>query len=200
MHTFATKPPTNAPLPTTTATPLSNRTAQAAAYWRAPFKALASARALVEYVVLDIEPVRGNGGAHGGGAYGAGGSGGGAGGSGRFQLAEATVARASDFGRNETTYFVRTHLGHVLHPGAWTAFDCFGLPLGLPWTALPATLTPVVCLCVLLRRPVPLQKSTEKPWRRVTMKTIDLISSDLSKIRGDANRFLIYVWTSDGAF
>ena len=36
----------------------------------------------------------------------------------RFQLAEATVARASDFGRNDTTYFTRTHLGHVLHPGA----------------------------------------------------------------------------------
>ena len=35
----------------------------------------------------------------------------------RFALAEATVARASDFGRNDTTFFVRTHLGHVLHPG-----------------------------------------------------------------------------------
>ena len=27
------------------------------------------------------------------------------------------VAKASDFGRNDKTSFVRTHLGHLLHPG-----------------------------------------------------------------------------------
>ena len=27
------------------------------------------------------------------------------------------VAKASDFGRNDKTFFVRTHLGHLLHPG-----------------------------------------------------------------------------------
>jgi nonsense-mediated mRNA decay protein 3 len=27
------------------------------------------------------------------------------------------VAKASDFGRNDRTFFVRTHLGHLLHPG-----------------------------------------------------------------------------------
>ena len=36
---------------------------------------------------------------------------------GRFLLAEATVARSSDLGVNDITYFTRTHLGGVLHPG-----------------------------------------------------------------------------------
>ncbi len=36
---------------------------------------------------------------------------------GRFLLAEATVARSSDLGLNDITYFTRTHLGSVLHPG-----------------------------------------------------------------------------------
>lgn len=36
---------------------------------------------------------------------------------GRFHLAEATVARASDLGSNDQTYFTRTHLGGILHVG-----------------------------------------------------------------------------------
>ncbi len=35
----------------------------------------------------------------------------------RYQLAEAQVARLSDFGRNDTVFYARTHLGHLLHPG-----------------------------------------------------------------------------------
>ncbi|KAL9098188.1 MAG: hypothetical protein Q9163_006102 [Psora crenata] len=69
----------------------------ASAYWRSPFSSLADVQELVEFVVMDIEPV----GPH----------------KGRFLLGEATVARASDLGANDTTYFTRTHLGGVLHPG-----------------------------------------------------------------------------------
>ena len=36
---------------------------------------------------------------------------------GRYFLAEATVARASDMGNNEKTYYTRTHLGGILHVG-----------------------------------------------------------------------------------
>lgn len=36
---------------------------------------------------------------------------------GRWALAEATVARASDLGSNDKTFYTRTHLGNVLHPG-----------------------------------------------------------------------------------
>lgn len=66
-------------------------------YWRSPFKNLADVTELVEFIIMDIEPV-----GHA---------------NGRFHLAEVTVARASDLGANDTTYFARTHLGGVLHVG-----------------------------------------------------------------------------------
>ena len=58
---------------------------------------LAESRDLVEFIVMDIEPTHQH--------------------KGKWMLAEATVARASDFGVNDRTYFVRTHLGRYLHPG-----------------------------------------------------------------------------------
>lgn len=66
-------------------------------YWRAPFTSLADAKEMVEFIVLDIEstPVQ----------------------KGKWHLCEATVARAADLGVNDNTYFTRTHLGHLLHPG-----------------------------------------------------------------------------------
>lgn len=66
-------------------------------YWRSPFTSLADVQELVEFVIMDIEPTRSQ--------------------KGRFLLAEATVARASDLGVNDITYFTRTHLGNILHPG-----------------------------------------------------------------------------------
>lgn len=66
-------------------------------YWRTPFTPLADAKQMVEFIVLDIEstPVQ----------------------KGKWRLCEVTVARAADLGVNDTTYFTRTHLGHLLHPG-----------------------------------------------------------------------------------
>ena len=66
-------------------------------FWRTPFAPLADVQELVEFVVMDIEPIGPE--------------------RGRFLLAEATVVRASDLGVNDTTYYVRTHLGNILHPG-----------------------------------------------------------------------------------
>ena len=66
-------------------------------YWRTPFSPIADVRDLVEFIIMDIEPIGPQ--------------------KGRFLLAEATVARASDLGVNDTTYLVRTHLGSILHPG-----------------------------------------------------------------------------------
>lgn len=66
-------------------------------YWRAPFTSLADVQELVEFVVMDIEPLGPQ--------------------KGRWALAEATVARASDLGHNNQTYYTRTHLGNVLNPG-----------------------------------------------------------------------------------
>jgi nonsense-mediated mRNA decay protein 3 len=66
-------------------------------YWRAPFTSLADVQELVEFIIMDIEPTGPQ--------------------KGRWLLAEATVARASDLGSNDKTYYTRTHLGNVLHPG-----------------------------------------------------------------------------------
>ena len=66
-------------------------------YWRSPFTSLADVQELVEFVVMDIEPTGSE--------------------KGKFVLAEATVARTSDLGVNDKTYYTRTHMGGVLHPG-----------------------------------------------------------------------------------
>ena len=66
-------------------------------YWRSPFHSLADFKQLTEFVVMDIEPLGPE--------------------KGRFALADATVRRAADFGVNDEEYTVRTHLGHLLHPG-----------------------------------------------------------------------------------
>ena len=66
-------------------------------YWRAPFSPVADTTDLVEFIVMDIEPVGVD--------------------KGRFLLAEVTVVRAVDLGVNNNTYLCRTHLGNVLHAG-----------------------------------------------------------------------------------
>ena len=66
-------------------------------YWRSPFRSLADVQELVEFIVMDIEPLGPQ--------------------KGRFFLADATVARASDMGSNSQIYSTQTHLGAVLHPG-----------------------------------------------------------------------------------
>jgi nonsense-mediated mRNA decay protein 3 len=63
-------------------------------YWHTPFSPLADVQELVEFIVLDIEPLGQE--------------------KGNFVLAEATVSLASDM---DITYYVRTHLGSLLHPG-----------------------------------------------------------------------------------
>eukprot|EP00126_Sphaerothecum_destruens_P009639 Sdes_comp20553_c0_seq1m15318 len=66
-------------------------------YWRQPFHSIASRKQLIEYTVLDIEPL--------GPAKG------------KFALADVTVARTRDLGKNDTIFYSRTHLGYLLHPG-----------------------------------------------------------------------------------
>ena len=68
-----------------------------AIYWRAPFYSLTDAKDLVEFIIMDIEPTGVS--------------------KGKWRLGEATVARASDLGVNDKTYFTRTHLGGLLQPG-----------------------------------------------------------------------------------
>lgn len=69
----------------------------AANFWKSPFSSLASSKSMTEYMVLDVEPI-GEG-------------------EGNLMLADITVARSADLGVNDTTYYVRSHLGRILHPG-----------------------------------------------------------------------------------
>ncbi|KAI0165035.1 NMD3 family-domain-containing protein [Xylariaceae sp. FL1272] len=66
-------------------------------YWRAPFTSLLEARDLVEFIVMDSEPMGPT--------------------KGKYSLAEVQVARAADLGVNDKTYFARTHMGGLLHAG-----------------------------------------------------------------------------------
>lgn len=75
------------------------------------FKALLSCRQLVKYIVLDVEAVSSE--------VNVGGLG--------YVLADAQVARVSDFGKNNMIFSVRTHLGHLLTPGAYAlGYDLHG--------------------------------------------------------------------------
>ncbi|XP_061992787.1 uncharacterized protein LOC133710667 [Rosa rugosa] len=80
-------------------------------YWRSSFKSLHTSRELVEYIVLDVEVVSPE--------VTIGGS--------RYALADAQVARLSDFGKNDTIFNIKTHLGHLLSPGDYAlGYDLYG--------------------------------------------------------------------------
>jgi len=66
-------------------------------YWKNPFTSLCSTWDLIEFMVLDIEPIGPT--------------------KGKYVLANVQVARSSDLGTNDTTFFTRTHLGHMLEVG-----------------------------------------------------------------------------------
>ena len=78
---------------------------QSSVYWRSPFLSLLSHSDLTQFIVLDIEST--------GRAQG------------KHLLADATVAKASDFGKSAETFTVRTHLGNILRPGDM----CYGYDL-----------------------------------------------------------------------
>ncbi|KAL8297932.1 hypothetical protein RB597_007075 [Gaeumannomyces tritici] len=69
----------------------------ASIYWRHPFHSIAESKDLVEFIIMDIEPLGTQ--------------------KGKWILGEATVARASDLGVNDKTYFARTHLSGLLQAG-----------------------------------------------------------------------------------
>lgn len=81
-------------------------------YWRVPFRSLSTSRQLVEYVVIEVEPLSNH-------EVEIGGS--------KCKLADVHVARKSDFGRNDNMFYIRTHLGHLLNSGDYAlGYDTFG--------------------------------------------------------------------------
>lgn len=77
-------------------------------YYRTPFYSICNPKQLVEYIVMDIEPIMDKERKYfpGQGTI-----------STRHVLADVWVVRASELGINENTIHARTHLGHVLKPG-----------------------------------------------------------------------------------
>ncbi|TVU01883.1 hypothetical protein EJB05_52649, partial [Eragrostis curvula] len=82
-------------------------------YDRYKFEPLLISRRLIEYVVLDIELDRSRDVTMTGS---------------RYMMAWAQVARASDLGKNNTIFTVKTHLGHRLNPGDHAfGYDLYGV-------------------------------------------------------------------------
>ncbi|KAK6130538.1 hypothetical protein DH2020_035719 [Rehmannia glutinosa] len=80
-------------------------------YWSSSFKALLSSKQLVEYIVLDVEAVSREVDVRGV----------------KYVLADAQVARVSDFGKNDMIFNVRTHLGRILKAGDYAlGYDLYG--------------------------------------------------------------------------
>ena len=79
--------------------PVTLQTADISApvYWKHPLKPLVSVKQATKYTILDVENTELR--------------------KGKYILADATVARSSDFGRNDNTKLIRTHLGNLLNVG-----------------------------------------------------------------------------------
>lgn len=90
---------------------LKLRTLNAEQYWRSNFKSFLASRQLVKYIVLDVEirsPEVNVGGV-------------------MYAMADAQVARVSDFGKNDTIFYLTTYLGNHLRPGDYAlGYDLYG--------------------------------------------------------------------------
>ncbi|KAJ9584723.1 hypothetical protein L9F63_020928, partial [Diploptera punctata] len=77
-------------------------------FWRTPFKSICNPKQLIEFVVMNIEPILGKDRKifPGQGAL-----------SNKHVLADVWVVRASELGKTENTIHARTHLGHILKIG-----------------------------------------------------------------------------------
>jgi len=146
-------------------------------YWRAPFKNLADVRELVEFIVMDIEPTGQQ--------------------NGRFFMAEVTVAKASDLGSNDRTYFCRTHLGGVLHAGdSVMGYDLSGTNFNSPQfeDIENSSLASRVPDVVLVKKHYARKKKPKRNWRlkRMEKDEGELLpkKADQEKLDADYEMFL----------
>lgn len=133
-------------------------------YWRAAFPSLLDVTQLVEFVVLDVEPTGDIRGKH--------------------VLADVTVCRASDLGVNDNSFYVRSHLGAILHPGD----SCLGYYLTNTnfnsdlWDSLDTSNTPEVIL-VKKHYTRKSKKSKYRKWKlkRMAKEHNDIVANDDSR-------------------
>eukprot|EP01133_Synstelium_polycarpum_P015463 gene15463-18350_t len=66
-------------------------------FWNYPFRTLSSYKQLIEFTILDVTLTGER--------------------RGKYAMADIQLAKSADFGKNDTTYYVRTHLGHLFNAG-----------------------------------------------------------------------------------
>lgn len=136
----------------------------ASMYWRQPFPSLLDATQLIEFIVLDVEPtgdVRG-----------------------KHVLADIEVCRASDMGHNDKSFYIRTHLGGILHPGD----SCLGYYLintnfnSELWDTIDQSNAPEVVI-VKKHYARKSKKSKNRKWKlkRMAKEHNDIVANDDSR-------------------
>ncbi|CUS14423.1 unnamed protein product [Tuber aestivum] len=150
---------------------------QTSVYWRAPFSSLADVQELVEFIVLDIEPL---GPTHG-----------------RFVLADVQVARASDMVSNTQSYLLRTHLGGILHPGdSVLGYHLSGANFNNPqYEDLERTAPDQIPDVILVKKSYPRKKKNKnRNWRlkRMAREESDMLprKQDQERAERDYEMFL----------
>lgn len=140
-------------------------------YWRNPFPSVSEAARLVDFFVLDVEPV--------GKVVG------------KYALADCVVCRGHDMNRSFT---VRTHLGGILHPGDsalgyFTEAANFNSPM---WDEIPDHRRPDV---VLVKKYYPNRtKAKNRVWKLKRMANEHNVEQDTNidaeKVEQDFEMFL----------
>lgn len=133
-------------------------------YWRSPFPSLLDIPQLVEFVVLDVEPTGDV--------------------KGKYVLADITVSRAADLGVNDRTFYVRSHLGGILHPGDlamgyYLTYSNFNSDL---WDTLDTDNTPEVVL-VKKHYTRSSKRAKNRKWKlkRMANEHNDIVANDESR-------------------
>ena len=143
-------------------------------YWKTEFRSICASRSLVEYVVLDVDLLGATRGKH--------------------ALCDVQVAKASDFGVNDLTLFVRSHLGNILKPGDYVlGYDLSTSNLNDEnFDALTAEQIPDVVLVKKSYKHLP--KKKQRPWKlRHMKKDVDnevLRKTDVARAEDEYEDFL----------
>eukprot|EP01027_Heterolobosea_sp_BB2_P017116 GEZU01024280.1.p1 GENE.GEZU01024280.1~~GEZU01024280.1.p1 ORF type:complete len:534 (-),score=181.42 GEZU01024280.1:191-1594(-) len=142
-------------------------------FWKQPFSSMAVAKQLVEFTVIDVEPLN---------VF-----------RGKFQLAEAQVVRSEDLGKtNGAVIYVKTHLGKFLKPGdVVLGYDLIhGNFNDYNWDSLKASARQDV---ILVRKHFARQEQRKRKWQlRALQKEESEITKkgDEIKKQKDLNRFM----------
>ncbi|PRP82139.1 60S ribosomal export protein [Planoprotostelium fungivorum] len=147
---------------------------QGPVFWQNPFRAIASSKQMIPFMVLDVTLLGPQ--------------------NGRYSLADVQIARSSDFGKNDNVLYSRTHLGNILHPGD----TVLGYDLGNSnyndddVSAMKGRTVPEV---VLVRKTYPerRKKNRVRHWRlnNMNMESDDgMKQAEINKALIDYNKFL----------